>query len=122
MKVRFLVDKDLPRSLSLLLRSRGYESAHVIDLGLRGASDAVIFRIAQECGCILISRDLGFANTLHYPIGSHHGVVVVRFPSKIRSQLLVRQTDELLQAIGESEFDGALLILEPGRVRIRRSP
>ncbi len=117
---RFLIDEDLPRSLSVLLRQKGHESAHIIDLGLRGACDAAVFKLAQERGAILLSRDVGFANILQYPPGSHHGIVVARFPSEMRTQVLAAQLTELLITVQDAEFAGVLIILEPGRARFRR--
>lgn len=119
---RFLIDEDLPRLLSVYLQQKGNEAVHVTDVGLRAAPDHEIFVRAQERRAILISRDLGFSNILQYPPGSHYGIVVVRFPSEIRSQALVNELVERLAAIGEAEFAGALIILEPSQIRIRRKP
>lgn len=118
---RFLIDEDLPRSLSALLRQSGHERDHLIDLQFRGASDAVVFKLAQERRAVLVSHDLGFANTLRYPLGTHLGLVVARYPSAMRIHALVTEIVESLTTLGESEFEGALIILEPRRVRIRRS-
>ena len=118
---RFLIDEDLPPSLGARLRQEGRETTHINDLGLRGSSDAAVFKLAQEREAVLVSRDLGFANALQYPPGSHHGIVVVRFPSEIRTQTLVAEIIACLTAIHNNEFPGALIVLEPGRIRIRRS-
>lgn len=117
---RFLVDEDLPRSLSLLLSQKGHTSQHVIDLGLRGMNDPRVFAAAQEIGATLVSRDTGFGNILQYPPGNHHGIVLIRFPSEMRTQVLIAEIVELLSTVSSSEFAGALFILEPGRIRIRR--
>lgn len=85
----FLIDEGLPQFLNVLIRQKGYQSDHVIDLGLRGASDTAVFELAQRRAAVLISRDLGFANTLQYPPGSHHGVVVARYPAEMRTQILM---------------------------------
>jgi predicted nuclease of predicted toxin-antitoxin system len=85
----FLIDEDLPQSLSSFLRRSGYESKHVAELGMRGLSDNAIYRAAQERDAVLTSRDLGFANTLEYAPGTHRGLVVVRYPSKTPMDLLM---------------------------------
>ncbi len=118
---RFLIDEDLPRSLGSRLRQEGHESQHIIDLGLCGLADQAVFMLAQDGGATLLSRDTGFANILQYPPASHHGIVVVRFPLELRSQAVVTRIVELLKSVEDSELRGALIILEPGRVRIRRS-
>lgn len=118
---RFLIDEDLPYSLSSRLRLEGYENRHVTELGLRGFPDAEVFNLAQERGEVLISRDLGFANAIQYPPGTHHGLVVIRYPSEITVSLLTEQIVESLAQLTESEFAGAIIIIEPDRLRIRRS-
>jgi len=117
---RFLIDEDLPRSLSILLQQNGLASEHVSDLGFRGASDSRIFALSRERRAVLVSRDVGFANVLQYPLGSHHGIVVVRFPSEMPMRALVTTIVEWLATIQDPEFEGSLIILEPGRTRIRR--
>jgi len=118
---RFLIDEDLPPILSVLLRQKGHETAHVIDLGLRGLPDSAVYKLAQERRATLLSRDLGFANKLQYPPGSHHGIVVVRFPTEMRRQALITELMTRLAAVRDDEFEGALIVVEPGRIRIRRS-
>jgi predicted nuclease of predicted toxin-antitoxin system len=118
---RFLIDEDLPPSLSALLRQEGHECTHIMELGLRGSPDPAVFELAQEREAVLVSRDLGFANILQYAPGSHHGIVVVRFPSEMRTRVLVAEVMARLTAIHNNEFSGALIVLEPGRIRIRRS-
>ena len=117
----FLVDEDLPLSLSALLRQKGHSCEHIIELGQRGAPDAKVFALAQEHNAILISRDTDFGNILQFPLGAHRGIVVVRFPSETRSRRVVDAVVELLEAVEENEFAGSLIVIEPGRIRIRRS-
>ncbi len=119
---RFLIDEDLPRLPSVRLQQEGHEAVHVTDIELRGAPDPDIFQRAQERRAILISRDLGFANILQYLPGTHQGIVVVRFPSEIRSQALVEELVERLATVSETEFAEILIILEPSQMRIRRKP
>ncbi len=118
---RFLIDEDLPRSLSFRLQQRDNQSQHITDLELRGLPDAAVFAVPQKDAAILVSRDLGFANILQYPPGTHHGIVVARFPSALPGEALVAQVVELLMTVDAGEFEGSLIILEPGRARIRRS-
>jgi predicted nuclease of predicted toxin-antitoxin system len=117
---RFFVDEDLPLSLATLLRQKGHLCEHIVGLGRRGAPDQKVFELAQERGAILISRDTDFANVLQFPLGSHSGIVVVRFPSETRSRVIVDSVTNMLTTVGESEFSGALIIIEPGRLRMRR--
>jgi predicted nuclease of predicted toxin-antitoxin system len=80
-----------------------------------------VFGLGQERKAILVSRDSDFGNVLQFPWGSHQGIVVVRFPSDTRGRAVVDAVVQTLTTIAESEFPGALMVVEPGRARIRRS-
>jgi predicted nuclease of predicted toxin-antitoxin system len=115
-----VIDEDMPRSTASVLASIGFMVLDIRDCGLRGESDEEIFRFAQEKRAVLISGDHGFANLLRFPLGSHSGIIIAHFPNEMPSDLLNEQIASLLKALTESDFPGNLIILEPGRVRIRR--
>ena len=117
---RVLVDEDLPRSLARFLRSRDIDATDVRDVGLRGAADDEVFRRSQSENRTIISGDLGFSNVLHYPLGSHHGVVVVRYPNEVSPGAVNEAIAVALADVTETDIVGALLIVEPGRVRMLR--
>lgn len=117
---RFLIDEDMPRSTAVVLRNAGYEVEDVRDVGLRGHSDADVFAYAQTHGAVLVSCDKGFANTLAYPIGSHAGIVVVRIPDEAPPAELNHELLSALAQLGDAPIDGWLVIVELGRIRLRR--
>jgi len=82
--LKLLVGENLPHTLTKMLREAGYTVWDLRELGLRGISDHQIFRRAQELEAILLSADKGFGNWLRFPLGKHHGIVVVRFPVDAR--------------------------------------
>ncbi len=59
--MKFLVDAQLPPSLARWLREAGHETAHVEDVGLRDASDSVIWAHALEGGAVIVTKDEDFA-------------------------------------------------------------
>lgn len=110
----------MPRSTARVLRDAGYDAHDVRDVGLAGQRDEVIFTRAQETGAIVVSADLGFANILMYSPDSHVGLLVVRVPNSFPTLAVNR---EILRALSELEGEdvrGAVIIVEPGRTRIRR--
>jgi predicted nuclease of predicted toxin-antitoxin system len=44
--LKFVIDEDIPRSTTRILKSNGYEVLDVRDGGLRGKSDEEVFRVA----------------------------------------------------------------------------
>ena len=117
---RFAIDEDMPRSTGRALQRLGHEVKDIRGHGLRGAPDDKIYRFGQNNQAVLVTADSGFGNILHFPIGSHFGIAIARFPNEmstieINRQLLARPPD-----LTESDFKGSLIIIEPGKVRIRR--
>ncbi len=119
--MRFLIDEDLPRSTSSLLRHHGHEALDVRDIGLRGASDTDIAAYAQKQGLCLLTGDLHFSNIGNYPPGSYAGLVVLRPPTNATSSTILTLIEGfLLQNHVVGQLNGKLAIVEPGRLRIRK--
>lgn len=94
----------------------------VRDIGLRGRTDGEILAYAQAHDAILITADKGYANTLRFVPGTHAGLIVVRVPNELPTQLVNR---EVLRAPADLEGEnlkGLLVIVEVGRIRVRRPP
>jgi predicted nuclease of predicted toxin-antitoxin system len=117
---RFLIDEDLPRSLALHLRERGIQAEDVRDVGLRGAPDAEVFRFAVDNGAVLLTADLGFANILVFPLGTHPGIAVARFPNETPVSTLNQTLATALLLLSEGDIRGNLVIIEPDKIRLRR--
>jgi predicted nuclease of predicted toxin-antitoxin system len=118
--MRFLIDEDLPRSLARRILAAGIEALDVRDAGLRGRPDSEIAARAREEGRVLVSADLGFANILSYPTGSHPGIVIARFPSETPVSTLNDAIVAAIAGLSQEEIRGALVVVEPGRIRLRR--
>jgi predicted nuclease of predicted toxin-antitoxin system len=118
---RFLIDEDMPRSTANALRSAGYTVEDVRDVGLRGHSDAEVFAYAQRTAAVLVSCDKGFANMLVFPAGSHNGIIVVRIPDEVPPAELNRELVKAVEQLGDESLAGVLVILEVGRIRVRRA-
>lgn len=64
-----------------MFKELNLESVHARDIGLSRADDIEIMDYAKKDNRILITKDLGFANIMIFPIESHHGIIVLRLPS-----------------------------------------
>jgi len=58
--VKFLVDNQLPPALAQYLRKRGFDSEHVLDVGLAKALDIEICHYAEAQDRIVVSKDEDF--------------------------------------------------------------
>lgn len=118
--MRFVLDEDMPRSLGRALLSAGHEVLDVRDHGRRSRDDDDVFRFAQQNAAVLVSEDLGFANLLRFPLGTHSGIAVGRFPSKLSTTAVVKEVVSAMSLFTPDDLRGALVIIEIGRIRIRR--
>jgi len=117
---RFLVDEDMPRSTSVVLREAGHEVEDVRDAGLRGCTDEEVIAYARARGAVLITADKGFANILRFPLGTHAGILVQRMPNELSVPELNRRLLQALMRMEGEDLRGLLIIVEPHRIRIRR--
>lgn len=89
-------------------------------MGLGRAGDDTIFRYAGAHGYVLVSGDKGFTSLLRFPLGSHPGIIVVRFPPHTPAEKKVRILTRWLVPLEEEDVKGNLLIVEPRGIRVRR--
>ncbi len=118
--MRFVIDEDMPRSTGKVLQDAGYEVKDIRDFGLRGAADSKIFTFTQDNHAILITGDMGFSNIISFPLGHHLGIIVAHFPNEMSTKEINKQLVVHLFELSAKDIEGNLVILEPGRIRIRK--
>jgi predicted nuclease of predicted toxin-antitoxin system len=115
-----LVDESLPRAVTRKLLAAGHDALDVRDAGLRGAPDDAVFARALSDRRIVISGDVDFANTLHFPTGSHAGIVVLRLPNDWSPAARAARALAAVADVLSDLAGGALVIVDPVRVRLLR--
>lgn len=118
--MRFLTDENLPRIAVDLLRELGHDVLDVREANMSGASDLQIAEVAMEEQRVLVTLDLDFANILQYPPCEYTGIVVLRVPQPTQHRVAATLRGFLSVADVEA-IHGALVIVEPGSYRVRRS-
>ena len=118
--MKVVIDEDLPRLLADVLISLGFDVVDIRDTKLRGKSDDLVFSFAQRDKAILFSGDLGFSNILRFPLGTHYGIVILRFPNELPVSQINKEMKRLLRKLKTSDYKGNLIIIYPGKIRIRR--
>jgi len=115
-----VIDEDLSRSLGKELLNLGHEVFDVRDYGFRGKPDEEVLNFTKEQKAALFSADLGFANIVKFPLGSHFGIVILRFPNDMPTKVINTIVLKFMDRISEKDYDGNLVIITPNRVRIRK--
>ena len=75
--VRLLFDEQLSEDLSHLLHDIFPDSLHIRQIGASGATDATVWQLAVDHGCLLVTKDEDF-HRLSILLGSPPKVVWVR--------------------------------------------
>lgn len=119
--LRILVDEDMPRPTSQMLVSLGVDAVDARDAGLKGSSDANLFRYAQREKRIILTRDKEFANILRYPSSQHCGIILVRVPFNFTRDQILDLVKLLFARVEQNRLQNSLTILEVNNCRIRGS-
>jgi len=117
---RFVLDEDVPASLAVALRQVGHEASRVQEVGLRGAKDRDVLDFARSQQAALVTADVDLADARALRGSLHYGLILLRMPPEMPASAVTTETTRLLERIGEEDLEDSLLVLEPGRVRIRR--
>lgn len=118
--MHFKLDENLPASLRELLLQNGHNAETVIDEGLNGSTDRVLFAACQDEGRVIVTLDMDFANLKAYPPGNHRGIIVVRLKRQSAGQVLKAFERFLQKSKYLGDLSGCTVIIEESRVRVRR--
>ncbi|MFY9463369.1 MAG: DUF5615 family PIN-like protein [Candidatus Sungiibacteriota bacterium] len=116
--MNFILDANIPYSAKAVFHKLD-SVVHVLDVGLVDASDNDIIRWAVAHDAIIVTRDLDFANIVAHPISSHVGAIILRVPSHFTFAEIKKVLTSFLTVAEKEELRHAVVIVEPGKYRIR---
>jgi len=119
--VRFLADMGVSRRVAEGLRVAGHDVVHLRDLGLQRASDAEIFRRAAAEHRIVLTFDLDFGEIAARCLGPWASVIVFRLVDASSGHVSARLDATLARASAALD-QGAVVVIEEGRCRVRTLP
>jgi predicted nuclease of predicted toxin-antitoxin system len=120
--LRFLIDNALSPQVADGLRQAGHDAVHVRDYSLAKADDPLIFERAAQEDRVVVSADTDFGTLLAMRRHKTPSVVLFRGPVPRRPATQVALLLANLPAIDEALGAGAIVVLEPARIRIRSLP
>jgi predicted nuclease of predicted toxin-antitoxin system len=119
--MRFLADMGVSRALAGELRHREHDVLHLSEEGLHRLPDDEILRFAQRERRVILTFDLDFGDLLAAGAFSLPSVVIFRLldqtPASVTPKLL-----HLLSERAQEIEEGAIVIVEDRRYRLRRLP
>ena len=115
--IRFLVDESCDFTVVRALRASGYDVVSVAE-SFASASDLQVLKISVEEKRLLLTEDKDFGEWIFAHGEKMSGVLLIRFPANIRSDL--GHAVSVLVAKHGSDLVKSFSVLEPGRARIRK--
>jgi predicted nuclease of predicted toxin-antitoxin system len=120
--MRFLIDNALSPVVAEGLRQADHDAIHVRDLGLAAADDETIFEHADRDQRVIISADTDFGTILALRNAARPSVILFRGATPRNPIGQVKLLLANLREIAPSVERGAVVVLEPQRIRIRTLP
>ena len=115
-----VIDESLPRMLKQVGANEGNKVCDIRDTGSRGAADRKIVEFAHKENAIVVTADRGMGNMLRFPRGSHSGIIVLNYPTDISLAKITFAARRVFKDLLEKDIKGNIIIIEPGKLRIRK--
>jgi predicted nuclease of predicted toxin-antitoxin system len=119
--MRLLVDMNLSPRWLKPLADAGIEAAHWSTLGNPKARDTDIMEFARANNYIVLTHDLDFGAILAATHGDKPSVVQIR-SEDVSPDAIGKQVIRALQQMADELDKGALLTVDPSRIRLRILP
>ncbi len=116
-----LIDQGLPRGAAALMREAGYDAVHVGEAGMALASDREILLRARDERQTIVTLDGDFHALLAQSQALLPSVIRIRIEGLKRYEC-ARLLELILPALEDDLDAGAVVTVQPGRVRVRRLP
>jgi hypothetical protein len=87
-KARFLLDENIDRAVTDLIRKGGWSVVHAEDAGLTGQPDENIFALASRDNHVLLTHDADFLDNRRFPPHLNSGLIIIPLAGGNRAKIL----------------------------------
>ena len=119
--MRFLADMGVSQRVVSWLRNEGHDALHVREDNLLRLPNGLIFEKAYSEKRILLTFDLDFGEIVALSGGRNVSVILFRLRNT-RTQHVIDRLKNVLIDAGHALEQGAIVVVEETRHRIRRLP
>ena len=119
--MRFLVDACVDVGVNRWLVERGHESIHLRDQQLQRLPDEDIFTKADAEKRVIVTIDLDFNEILSFSGGKIVSTITFRVRNT-RAVFLIKRLQSVLPHVISFLENGAIVIIEDARYRVRQLP
>ena|SRR3990170_2153175 len=119
--MRFLADMGVSQRVVSWLRNEGHDALHVREDNLLRLPNGLIFEKAYSEKRILLTFDLDFGEIVALSGGRNVSVILFRLRNT-RTQHVIDRLKNVLIDAGHALEQGAIVVVEEARHRIRRLP
>jgi predicted nuclease of predicted toxin-antitoxin system len=119
--MRFLADMGVAMRVVEWLRDQGYDARHLREEELQRLPDDQIFRKAVAENRVVLTLDLHFGEIVAFSGQQNVSVVLFRLQNTRTPHVIDRLRVVLQEALSALE-QGAIVVVEESRFRIRRLP
>jgi predicted nuclease of predicted toxin-antitoxin system len=118
--VKIKLDENLGTLGRDILVASGQDVMTIEQQGLSGADDNAVYQVVRDEGRVLVTLDHDFGQTLKFPPEATTGIAILECSGRLSPTMIRSRVRELATMLANQPIDGALWIVEPGRVRIRQ--
>jgi predicted nuclease of predicted toxin-antitoxin system len=119
--MRFLADMGVSQQVVEWLRNAGHDAVHLRDEGLQRLPNGEIFQKAGREQRIVLTFDLDFGEIVAASAGQVISVIIFRLRNT-RADFVIQRLDDVLAQSSAELMQGAIVVVEDGRHRVRKLP
>jgi predicted nuclease of predicted toxin-antitoxin system len=119
--MNFVGDAGISPRTVRFLRDRGHNVVHVRDLGMQRAKDIEILELARAEDSVVLTFDLDFGDLLALGLHDKPSVIIFRLQDE-SADSVNRNLLAVLSRVEQDLIEGALVLVQDLRYRIRRLP